>query len=79
MGVISPNPPIYEKKHLQNRGRSSLMTPSRQVKAATPGLLNALGDTFVGASAELTPEQRREGGAKKNPMAFPKKGRLYGC
>lgn len=34
---------------------------SKEVKAATPGLLNALGDTFVGASAELTPEQRREG------------------
>jgi len=34
---------------------------SKEVKAATPGLLNALGDTFVGASAQLTPEQRREG------------------
>lgn len=32
---------------------------SNEVKAATPGLLNALGDTFVGASAQLTPDERK--------------------
>ena len=37
----------------------SLRSDRWQATPATPGLLTALGQTFVGPAADLTPEERR--------------------